>query len=192
VDPRRRREVVGVVGLRAVELAVPNDDPPCIEDLALVFGHGIAAARRRPGDALGEEPACTSRTSGSKEMARPFGADPVVALGVVGDLLDVVGKIGQLVDDEIRSERRDGVEESGGVEHVAGDGRGAEGVDPGGLVRRAGVGAEYSIEALTRTCTSPSNCLLTRGTTCGCRKGNPRPWAAVRPRRWNLAASAVT
>jgi hypothetical protein len=53
------------------------------------------------------------------------------------------------------------------------------------------VGAEYSIEALTRTCTSPSNRFLTRGTTCGCRKGNPRPWAAVLRWRWNLAASAV-
>jgi len=49
VDPGRRREVVGVVGPRAVELAVADDDTAGIEDLALV---------------LGEEVTCTSCSCG--------------------------------------------------------------------------------------------------------------------------------
>ncbi|MHB1777362.1 MAG: hypothetical protein ACYCU7_15440 [Acidimicrobiales bacterium] len=69
--------------------------------MALVLGHGFATPQRRPGDALREEPACTSRTGGSNEIARPFGANPVVALGVFGDLVALVGKIGGLVDVEI-------------------------------------------------------------------------------------------
>jgi|GEM_PF-4203766 len=92
VDPRRRREVVGLVGPRAVELAVADDDTAGIEDFTLVLGHGFATPRRQPGDALGKEPACTSCSCSGQEVARPFGADPVVALGVVGDLLDVVGR----------------------------------------------------------------------------------------------------
>ena len=41
----------------------------------------------------------------------PFGTDPVVALGVFGDLVDPVGEIGELVHDEVRGEADDGVDE---------------------------------------------------------------------------------
>ena len=99
---------------------------------------GLATPRRRPGDALGEEATCTSCSCGGQEIARTFGADPVVALGVVGDLLDVVGKIGQLVDDEIRAEGTDRVEKRCGVEDVAYDRLCSKGRDLGSLVVRAG------------------------------------------------------
>jgi hypothetical protein len=62
-------------------------------------------------DATGiEELACISRAGGGEEIARPFGADPVVAFGVARDLVALVGKIGELVYDEIWAEGFDRVE----------------------------------------------------------------------------------
>ena len=79
VDPRRRWEVVGVVGPRAVELAVADDDTASIEDEALVLGYCLATPPWRPGDALREEATRAGCNASGEQVARPFGADPVVA-----------------------------------------------------------------------------------------------------------------
>ena len=55
MDPRWRGEIVGVIDVRSIELAVADDDTAGIEDETLVFGLGVAAPRRHPGDALREE-----------------------------------------------------------------------------------------------------------------------------------------
>lgn len=50
------------------ELAVAKDDTTGIGDETLVVGHGVAAHRRRPGDALRKEAACTGRSCGSQQV----------------------------------------------------------------------------------------------------------------------------
>ena len=99
-----------------------------------MVGVGGATSRRRPSDALREEASRPGRGGTGEQVARPFGVDPVVARRVVGDLVEVVGEIGELVHDGVRGEADDGVDERDCVEHVADDGMSPEGCDDGSLV----------------------------------------------------------
>ncbi len=114
-----------------VVLDEEHHDTAGVEGEALVVGVGGATSRRRPGDALREEASCPGRGGTGEQVARPFGADPVVVRRVVGDPVEVVGEIGELVHDEVRGERDDGLDERGGVERVADDGHCPEGCDRG-------------------------------------------------------------
>jgi GntR family transcriptional regulator / MocR family aminotransferase len=62
----------------------------------LVLVDDRAATLRPPRDALGEQSPSAGGLRGDDQVARPFGSHPIVALRVVGELVETVGQIGQL------------------------------------------------------------------------------------------------
>ena len=64
----------------------------------------LALPLQLPGDALRQEAVGPGRPGRGEQVAGALVADSGVAFGVVGDLPGVVGKIGELMDDHLRSE----------------------------------------------------------------------------------------
>src|SRR5438874_402113 len=85
-----------------VEGAVPNHHAARLKDHTLVLGYRLTAGGRRPRNALREESRRPRLPRSGQQVAGALGTDPVVTRGELGDSIDLVGKIGELVHDEIR------------------------------------------------------------------------------------------
>lgn len=60
----------------------------------------------------------TCRLRGGHQVARPFSSDPVVARGELGNLVDLIGQVGELVHHELGAKRRHCPRQRICVEHV--------------------------------------------------------------------------
>ena len=123
----------------AVEPAVAEDDAPEAEDgpFELLLGRP-SGARELPGDALGEETRRSGALGRGQQDACALPAHSRVRVARVCEVRLVVRKVGELVHDELRPERRDPLPKGCYVVHVADDGLGSERSEPLGLLRRAG------------------------------------------------------
>src|SRR5215475_15563929 len=98
VDPWRRWDPARFpVRAGAVEGPVPDHDPARLQHQTLVLGDGLATSRRRPRDALREEPPRPRLLRSSQQVAGSLGADPVVARGELRNPITLIGKVGELV-----------------------------------------------------------------------------------------------
>src|ERR1700749_2640764 len=92
-------DAVLVVGAGAVELPVAEDDPAFGEDrrLQLPDGAGVRTIGKLPGHGLGEDLRGTARACRVDDVLVALGADASVELTELGDLVHIVGQVGQLV-----------------------------------------------------------------------------------------------
>ena len=84
-----------------------------------MFGDGLSARRRHPGDALGDESPHPYVPLGRQQVERSLSPDPIVALGELLNPLDLVRQVGELVHDQVRLKTLDGGVQATLVEHIA-------------------------------------------------------------------------
>ena len=86
MDPRRRGWLRLVVGARAEELSVAQNDPARREHGALEGRDGdTAVPRQLPRHALGKEPTRSGRSRRAQQVVRPLAPDAVVRGGKLRD-----------------------------------------------------------------------------------------------------------
>lgn len=87
---------------------------------------GAAAGRHGPGDALGDEGHPGLVLDGRDDVQGSLDAHACVCRGTGGEVVGVVGEVGELVKEHVWPERVDGRGQSALVEYVADNGFGAE------------------------------------------------------------------
>src|SRR5947209_5320958 len=98
------------IGAGPVQLAVPQHDSACLQHtpLELLYCLGRGTRWQVPGDTLGEKLMCLYRLAGGEEMLRALTPDAGIACSQGINAGWIIRQVGQLIDDDLRTEGQHG------------------------------------------------------------------------------------